>query len=210
MSDIFENRAGDKVFLFLSDILHILYEGCIMNTSYGINAYKSHDLNIAMKTSSGDVIKMDFSNQQAGSFSQTKNANGTSTSASFSSMQSFQFSIDTNGISTQDQKEIDEFMKIAQPFIDDFLKELQMDAPKSPVTQLANQIASIFEPSKQRDDNEKNFIKNNIVKAFDNSLENLQPKEENETSIDKIFKDMQKLLEKTLQIFEQFNKNIYA
>jgi post-segregation antitoxin (ccd killing protein) len=66
-----------------------------MNTSYGLDAYRSHDLNISMRTSSGDVIKMDFSNKQAGSFSQTKNANGISTSASFSSMQSFQFSIDS-------------------------------------------------------------------------------------------------------------------
>jgi len=181
-----------------------------MNTSYSLDAYKSHDLNIAMKTSSGDVITMDFANEQAGSLSQTKSANGTNTSASFSSMQSFQFSIDSNGITEQDQKEIDKFMKIAQPFINDFLKELQDDAPKSPVTKLANQIASIFEPSKQRDTNEKNLVKTNIVKTFDNALENVQPKQDSENSLDKIFKDMQKLLEKTVQEFDQFNKNIYA
>ena len=183
-----------------------------MNTSYSLDAYKSHDLNITMKTSSGDVIKMDLSNQQAGSFSQTKDANGSSTSASFASMQSFSFSIDSNGISKQDQKEIDDFMKIAQPFINDFLKELQDNVPKSPVTKLANQIASIFEPSKQRDENEKNFVKTNIVKTFDNVLENIQPKDENENenSLDKIFKDIQKLLEKTLKEFDQFNENIYA
>ena len=181
-----------------------------MNTSYSLDAYKSHDLNIAMKTSSGDVIKMDFSNQQAGSFSQTKNANGTKTTASFASMQSFQFSIDSNGISAQDQKEIDGFMKIAQPYIDDFLQELQDVAPKSPVTKLAEQIASIFEPSRQRDDNEKNIVQSNIVKTFDNALEDFKVKEGNQTTIDSIFKEMQKLLEKTLQEFDQFNKSIYA
>ncbi len=181
-----------------------------MNTSYSLDAYKSHDLNIAMKTSSGDVIKIDFSNQQAGSFSQTKSANGTSTRASFSSMQSFQFSIDSNGISAQDQKEINDFMKIAQPFIDNFLKELQTDAPNSPVTKLANQIANIFEPSKQRDENEKNIIKSNIVQTFDNALGNVKTKNEERNPLDKIFKDMQKLLEKTLKEFDNFNKNIYA
>ncbi len=172
-----------------------------MNTTYSLDAYKSHDLNIAMKTSSGDVIKMDFSNQQAGSFSQTKNANGTSTRASFSSMQSFQFSIDTNGISAQDKKEIDALMKKAQPFIDDFLKELQHDAPKSPVTQLANKIAAIFEPSKPRDENSKNIIKTNIVKTFDNATKNTK---------EDIFQEMQKLLEKTLKTFDTFTQNIYA
>ena len=181
-----------------------------MNTSYSLDAYRSHDLNIAMKTSSGDVIKMDFSNKQAGSFSQTKNDNGTKTSASFSSMQSFQFSIDSNGISAQDQKEIDNFMKTAQPFIDDFLKEFQSDAPKSPVTKIAKQIASIFDPNKPRGENAKNIVKNSIVKTFDNSLGNLQKKDEESNPIDKIFKNMQKLLEKTLKEFDNFNKNIYA
>lgn len=183
-----------------------------MNSSYGLDAYRSHDLNVAMKTSSGDVITMDFANKQAGSFSQTKNENDTTMKASFSSMQSFQFSIDSNGITEQDQKEIDEFMKIAQPFIDDFLKELQTDAPNSPVTKLANKIATIFEPSKERDENAKNNVKSNIVKMFDNSVQNIKApqKEDNHNSVDQIFKDAQKLLEKTLKVFEDFNQNIYA
>jgi len=183
-----------------------------MTSSIGLDAYRSHDLNIAMKTSSGDVINMDFSNQQSASFSQTKTANGSQTSASFSSMQSFSFSIDSNGISKQDQKEIDQFMKIAQPFIDSFMKELQDSAPKSPVTKLAKEIASIFEPNKQRDENNKNNVKNNIVKAFDNSLQELKPSKElsMQETIDKIFKDAQTLLEKTLKEFDNLNKSIYA
>jgi len=183
-----------------------------MNTSYGLDAYRAHDLNIAMRTSSGDIIKMDFSNAQSASFSQTKNEHGTQTSASFSSMQSFQFSIKSNGISEQDQKEIDQFMKIAQPFIDDFLKELQNDAPKSPVTQLANKIASIFEPSKQRDENQINNVKTNIVDMFDTSVNKMQLPQEMkiEDIMDKILKDTQKLLEKTLKEFDNFGKNNYA
>ncbi|MDQ7044997.1 MAG: hypothetical protein Q9M32_03670 [Sulfurimonas sp.] len=183
-----------------------------MNTSYALDAYRSHDLNIAMKTSSGDVIKMDFSNAESSSFRQTKNENGSSTSMSFSSMQSFQFSIESNGIDKQDQKEIDAFMKIAQPFIDDFLKELQDSAPKSPVTQLAHQIAGLFEPNKERDENAKNNIKTNIVKMFDDALKKVEIPEKLSTQdlLEKMFKDTQKLLEKTLQEFNDFNKNFYA
>ena len=186
-----------------------------MNTSYAMNSYQAHDLNIAMKTSSGDLITMDFANAQSSSLSHQQNANGSKTSMSFSSMQSFEFTIESNGISKQDQKEIDEFMKIAQPFIDDFLQELTDAAPKSPVTKLAHEIAAIFEPNKERDENQKNHVKTNIVKMFDDSIQKLEPpKENNELDeidyLEKMFKDAQKLLEKTLDAFDDFNKNTYA
>jgi len=174
-----------------------------MNTSYAMNTYRSHDLNIAMKTSSGDVIKMDFSNEQSASLAYQKDENSSSASMSFSSMQSFRFSIDSNGIDAQDEKEIEAFMKKAQPFIDKFLKELDEDAPKSPVTKLARKIASVFQPNEHKSDAHNNIIKTNIVKMFDQSLQALpQPQD--------IFKDAQKLLEKTLKEFDKFNKELYA
>lgn len=186
-----------------------------MNTSYGINTYRAHDLNIAMKTSSGDVIKMDFANHQSASMSHQQNQNGSLTSMSFSSMQSFKFSVEGNGIDAKDQKEIEGFMKIAQPYIESFLKELEEAAPKSPVSQLANKIASIFEPSKERDENTKNHIKTNIVEMFDNAMNKLKvpektPQADAAELIEKMFEQTQKLLEKTLQAFDEFNKNIYA
>jgi len=183
-----------------------------MNTSYGVNAYRSHDLNISMKTSSGDVIKLDFANEKSASYKQEKDENGTLTSMSFSSMQSFKYSIDSNGIDAQDRKEIDSFMKIAQPYIDDYLKELQDSEPKTPVSKLAKEVASIFEPTKNRDQNTKNQIKSDIVKVFDNSLNKLKLTEEESTkySIEDILKQTQKLLEKTLEQFDNFSKNLYA
>ena len=183
-----------------------------MNTSYALDSYRSHDLNIAMKTSSGDVIKMDFANEQSSSIRHSQNEKGSQTSMSFSSMQSFQFSIKSNGIDAQDQKEIDAFMKIAQPFIDNFLKELTQDAPATPVTKLAHDIASLFNPNEPRDENQKNNIKTNIVKMFDRAISEFEaPKESSmEEMIKKIFEDTQKLLEKTLKEFDEFNKNIYA
>jgi len=186
-----------------------------MNTSYGINTYRAHDLNIAMKTSSGDVIKMDFANHQSASMSHEKNQNGSLTSMSFSSMQSFKFSVEGNGIDAQDQKEIEAFMKVAKPYIDSFLQELEDAAPKSPVSQLAQKIASIFEPSRERDENTKNHIKTNIVEMFDKSMRELKMPEKSEQLdptelMEKIFEQTKKLLERTLQEFDEFNKNIYA
>ena len=184
----------------------------MLNTSYALNTYQAHDLNIAMKTSSGDVIEMDFANHNSASYSHEQNQNGSKTSMSFSSMQSFQFSMTTNGIDTQDQKEIDEFMKIAQPFIDDFLKELEDVAPSSPVSQIAHKIASAFEPSRDRSEDAKNHIKTNIVEMFDNAMNKLELPQRLNTQemIDKIFQDPQKLLEKTLKEFDEFNNKLYA
>ena len=177
-----------------------------MNTSYALNSYRSHELNISMRTSSGDVIEMDFANASSLSVSHSKNSNTSSTSMSFASMSSFAFSIDSNGIDKQDRKEIDAFMKIAQPYIDNFLKELKEQTPTSPVSKLANKIASVFEPNRQRDEGEKNHVKTNIVDMFDKSLSKI--KEQN--TIDKIFEDAKNLLEKTLKEFEEFNKNLYV
>ena len=183
-----------------------------MNTSYSLDLYKTHDLNIAMRTSSGDLIEMDFANHQSASFSQTQNKNTKETLISFSSMQSFQYSIQSNGIDKQDQKEIEAFMKIAQPFIDDFLSELKNDAIKTPVTALAHDIASLFNPNKDRDENNENNVKTNIVKMFDDSLSKLKLTDPTKSlsKIEDIYKQTQKLLEKVLQEFMNFNKKLYA
>jgi len=181
-------------------------------TAYGLEAYRAHDLNIAMRTSSGDEIRMDFSNHTSSSMEYKQNEGASLSSMKFSSEQSFEFSVKTNGIDAQDQKEIDEFMKIAQPYIDNFLKELSQDAPKTPVTQLAHKVASIFDPNKDRDQNNINNVKTNIVEMFDRSLNQLEipQKSSKEEMIEKIYEDAKKLLEKTLKEFDEFNKSIYA
>ena len=219
-----------KLIIYYPILSSLIKKGYFMNTSYSMDTYRAHDLNISMRTSSGDTIELDFSNQQASSLAYEKNEKGSNTSMSFSSMQSFSFNVESNGISKQDQKEIDAFMKTAQPFIDDFLKELKEDAPKSPVTKLAREIADIFEPGRQRDENHKNHTKSSIVNMFDDSMKKLHHsnkthKEDTndnkelknnvqtldmEKVMDKIFKDAQKLLEKTLKEFDQLNKSFYA
>ena len=217
-----------KLITFYPILPLLIKKGYIMNTSYSMDTYRAHDLNISMRTSSGDTIELDFSNQQASSLAYEKNEKGSNTSMSFSSMQSFSFNVESNGISKQDQKEIDAFMKTAQPFIDNFLEELQEDAPTSPVTQLAQKISDIFQPNAPRDENHKNHAKSSIVNMFDNSMKKLQHSEKTDKAdpkdnvdvkvetldmekvMDKIFKDAQKLLEKTLKEFDQLNKSFYA
>jgi len=183
-----------------------------MINSYSQNAYRSHELNVALRTSSGDTIKLNLLNEQSSFMNYKQNEKGSSASMSFSSHRAFSFSVKSNGIDSQDQKEIDAFMKTAQPFIDKFLKELSEDAPSSPITKLAKDIATIFQPSKERDKNNVNNIKTNIVKVFDKALHTLKPSKtlSQEDMIKKLFKDTQKLLERTLKEFDNFTTKIYA
>ncbi len=174
-----------------------------MSLSYGLDTYRSHDLNIYMRTSSGDIIEMDFSNKRSFSMSHQENNKQSQDSFTFSSMQSFEFSMQTNGIDEQDKKEIEAFMKIAQPFIDQFLEELDQDAPGSPVSKLARQISDIFSPMRSADENTKNYTKNSIVEMFDDALKKME-------NIEKLFEDTKTLLEKTLEEFDKLNKSLYA
>ena len=59
-----------------------------------MDSYRSHDLNIAMKTSSGDVITMDFVNEQSASLNYKTDGKSSAASMSFSSTNSsFKFKV---------------------------------------------------------------------------------------------------------------------
>ena len=187
-------------------------QGEKMNTNYALESYLSHDLNIMMKTSSGDTISMDFSNERSASLRKSSDANGSQTSMKFSSMEAFSFSMQSNGIDAQDQKEIDAFMEIAQPYIDNFLEGLGNDSQNSPIGKIARDIASVFEPAKERSVEQKEGVKANIVNLFDKAITQFQPPKQlsPEEMMEKIFNESKKLLEKTLQEFDDFGKMLYA
>ncbi len=174
-----------------------------MSSSLSMDAYRSHDLSIMMKTSSGDIINLDLSNKESISLSNEQNQKESKTELSFSSMQSFKFSVQSNGIDEQDKKEIAGFMKLAQPYLDKFTKELEDQKNSSPINQVAKKIADIFEPMQSKDQNTKNFTKNSIVDMFDQSLKTV-------TEAPKVIDQMQALLDKTLSEFNKLTKELYA
>ena len=186
-----------------------------MNSSYALNSYYAHNLDISMKTSSGDLISLNFANEKSASLSSSQDEDSKKSSLSFASLQSFHFSIESNGIDAQDKKEIAAFMKKAEPYINKFLDELAQDAPKSPVTQLANKIADIFKSGNIDTNEHSNLLKSNIVKSFDNAFQALKlPQETPEISMEdlikQIFDEAQKLLQKTLDAFDENQKTLYA
>lgn len=174
-----------------------------MNSLQSLSAYKSHNLDIYMKTSSGDEINISLSNEKSLNYENKKTENLSLSDFSFSSSKEFKFEINSNGIDDQDKKEIKEFMKLAKPFIDRFMKELKEDSQTTPLNSFIKDIDNTLAPLKGKSEDVKNYTKNEIVKAFDNSLKEISDFED-------IIKQSEKFLKQTLKAFDLNLKSLYA
>lgn len=176
----------------------------MIDSNYKMQAYQSHELDIKMKTSSGDTINLNMQNMNEMLLSSQKDSESSKDAFSFSSMQDFSFDINSeNGIDEQDKKEIEEFMKIAQPYIDNFMQELEDQDKSSPINKIAKTIEDIFAPVKEKSDETKNFAKNSIVEMFDTAI-NLFDNPENK------IEESTKLLSKILNSFDHSIKSLYV
>lgn len=174
-----------------------------MTTATSLDAYRSHELTIYMKTSSGDALSLNFQNEQSLSLTQKESDKSKEESFSFSSMQAFSFNLESNGITEQDQKEIDAFMKKAQPYIDKFMKELEDQNQTSPINKVASDVTKLIGNLKNSDENVKNSAKKGVVDLFDNAVNNVKSNE-------KLLEEAQKLLKKVLDGFDKLFEPLYA
>jgi len=178
-------------------------KGIVMTTATSLDAYRSHELNLYMKTSSGDTLALNFQNEQSLSLNEKKSGNSKEQSFSFSSMQAFSFNIESNGISEQDQKEITAFMKKAQPYIDKFMKELQKQNQTSPINKVASDVSKLIGNLKNSDENVKNHAKKGVVDLFDNAVKEMKTTE-------KMIDEAQKLMQKIIDGFDKLFEPLYA
>lgn len=178
-------------------------------TTSSLDAYRSHELSMQMKTSSGDTLSLNFQNTQELSLNSRQKEGTKESSFSFSSMQSFAFELNTNGITQQDQKEIDAFMKKAQPYIDKFMKELSENEQKSPVNKIASDITKALGDLKHSDESVKNHTKKGLVDLFDNSFKQI-PTPKNENDISKMINESEKFLKKIIESFDRLFEPLYA
>jgi hypothetical protein len=174
-----------------------------MISSTSLDAYRSHELNIQMKTSSGDTLSLNFENSQQLSMSSKQTDTSKEDSFSFSSLQAFSFTIDSNGITAQDQKEINTFMKTAQPYIDKFMKELESQNQTTPINKIASDVTKLIGNLQDKEDSVKNLAKKGVVNLFDNAVHAT-------TSNDKMIEEAQKLMQKIIDGFNKSLKPIYA
>lgn len=175
-----------------------------MNVNTALSAYSQHSLSIDIKTSSGDILEFDFSNEKSLEYS----SNEKEKSFSFSSVESFSFSYKGDGIDAQDKKEIEAFLKIAQPNIDNFVAGLNEGSSLStPINKLASNVTDIFKPLKDRaDENLMNFAKNSLVNALDKSIDKeIKPLEQSEN----IISHAQRFLEQMLKQLDKAEESFY-
>ncbi len=172
--------------------------------SSSLQAYHSNELRIQMYTSSGDAISLNFSNERSLSMQQSRSDNHNSNRFTFSSIQSFQFHVDSNGIDAQDKKEIDALMTLAQPFIDDFLNELADMKQTTPLKTVATALDPLFSPLQYKSLDHQNYAKNEIVNLFDTTLSQME-------SFDTLLHEAQQFLEEVLHLIDNRADNtIYA
>ncbi len=176
-----------------------------MNVNTALSAYSQHSLSIDIKTSSGDLIELDFNNEKSLQYADTSEQK----SFSFSSMESFSFHYEGNGIDAQDKKEIEAFLKIAQPNIDNFVAGLNDGSSlKKPINQLTNNISQLFRPvNESEDQNILNFTKEGLVKSMDKALrQEIEPLKQTE----EVISHAQRFLEQMLKQLEKTEKQRYV
>ncbi len=171
--------------------------------SSSLQAYHSNELRIQMYTSSGDTISLNFSNEQSLLMQQSKSDNQNSKHFTFSSIQSFQFQVESNGIDAQDREEIDALMRIAQPYIDNFMNELANTKQTTPLHSVTQALDNLFSPLKIQSQNHQNYVKNEIVNAFDNAAFQIE-------SFENILQEAQTFLEEVLHLFDTTQSTLYA
>lgn len=179
-----------------------------MNVNTSLNAYTQHELSIDIKTSSGDLIQLDFNNEKSLDYS----ANENEKSFSFESKESFTFSYEGNGIDAQDRKEIDAFLKMAQPNIDNFVAGLNDGSSLTkPISQLTSNITSLFQPLKDKGEDILNMSKESLVKAMDKAMNREMNKEVNPLELtQKVLSHAERYLEQVLKQLDKAEESLYA
>ncbi len=176
-----------------------------MNVNTAINAYSQHSLSIDIKTSSGDTIELDFNNEKSLQYSSDENGK----SFSFSSLESFSYHYEGNGIDAQDRKEIEAFLKIAQPNIDSFMAGLNEGSSLTqPINKLTQNITGLFEPMKEKaDENLLNFAKHGLTNGVDRALAK-EVKPEQQTQ--ELISHAQRFLEQMIKQLDKAEELLYV
>ena len=101
--------------------------------SINASSYSYNDFNFSMQTSSGDTINLKMYDEKSTDFSHQEDANSSQTTLSLSHSYGYSFKYEGNGIDENDQKEIDQAMKLIQPMLDEYFKNVNETAPKMPI-----------------------------------------------------------------------------
>ncbi|WP_263832765.1 hypothetical protein [Sulfurospirillum oryzae] len=161
-----------------------------------INAasYSSNTFGFSLQTSSGDVIDLSMYDERSTELSQASDGKTQTTTMTLTHAYGYNFHYKGDGIDANDQKEIDAAMKVIQPMMDEYLKNVQeSDSPttQAKTTNTAYDINSKLPTIK--DLNTQNYTNNSILKSLDKILEKAQKQNE------KMLQEAQKLFDSILK-----------
>jgi hypothetical protein len=167
--------------------------------SINTSNYNYNDFNFSMQTSSGDKIDLKLYDEKSSEMSYKKDGSKTEMMLSLTHSYGYSFHYEGNGIDKQDKKEIKEAMKIIEPMLEKYLKNIKESDKDSSMAQITNKAFDLnsYIP-KAKDLNTKNYLSNNTLKTFDKVLQ----KAENQN--EKILKEAQKLFDALLKQQDKF------
>lgn len=134
-----------------------------------------HNLDLSIKTSSGDTISLNMYDNKEMQYSDVREGNARMQEFSLSHAYGYTFSYEGNGIDKQDMQEIREAMKELKPSIKEYMQNVKDDGMPSPRA-IINEALNIRQalPS-PKDFNEKQMMGSELLKNFDEALEEFSP-----------------------------------
>ncbi len=162
-----------------------------------VSNYAYNDFSVSLQTSSGDTINLQMYDEKAVDFSHSADKTSSTTTFSLSHAYGYSFEYSGDGIDDNDKQEIQAAMKLVQPMLDEYLSNIEQNAPSSAeITNTAFDINTYLPATK--DSNTQSYLNDNLLKTMDESLSTL--KQQNE----KILQNAQKLFDALLKQRKSF------
>ena len=161
-----------------------------------INAsnYSYNSLDFSLQTSSGDTIDLSMYDERSLDISQEQSGTTSSTSLTLSHAYGYSFHYKGNGIDENDQKEIDAAMKLIQPMMDEYLKNVEASGSSTSQANTTNTAYDINSKLPTIEDlNTQNYANDSILKSLDKILEKAQKQNE------QLLQEAQKLFDSILK-----------
>ena len=162
--------------------------------SISASNYSYNSLDFSLQTSSGDTIDLSMYDERSLEVSQEQSGNTSSTSLSLSHAYGYSFHYKGDGIDANDQKEIDAAMKLIQPMMDEYLKNVEESGNSTSQAKTTNTAYDINSKLPTIEDlNTQNYANDSILKSLDKILEKAQKQNE------QLLKEAQKLFDSILK-----------
>jgi hypothetical protein len=140
------------------------------------NHQSSSAFDFQMRTSSGDEINLKGYKESQLEIQRSEGENFQSTSISLRESYKYSFSYVGDGISEQDQKEIDEALKKIRPVLDFLEPDSDFEGSDKNILDKAMDINALLPDAK--DDNHQKFIQDSLLKMMDDMLKGFEDADE--------------------------------